>query len=588
VNAKLRQRGFSLTELLVVIAVIVIIAGMLIVGINQAYSHAMQAKCLHRLEQIGYAVRMYSTASHGALPKYWDAYTARHWYDVIGGEYLSDPAILVCPSVGGPPPVISAADIAENDPREHIEVIMKTLRWFKREQVLVGDDYGYWDSKNTYKNGYRHAVTGFVILAYLGMGCSDSIPSEFADVVRRGVDYLASATAQEKAGADVGRWKDSGKNIYGTSICVKALCEAARMVQDPGLRTRALEAAQLGMNWLVSKQRPETLGAYHYNAGSFDSYWSESANRWVHGGDTNATGWVYYAMGAALKRGLNVPASAVDLAGSALDNMVAPATAHNDQYGYTGSCTYTYDPVNGFGGGAWRNVPNTPVGMSAVMAMRDYVSTPDPAVMAGFLFRTNGGVPQVIKAMTGESGLGYHQYTTFYHTWHVCNSLRQYGGTYWDTWYAAYPPHITKELVPEGDDMGYFPAILAGGHSQSGGGTDIGDRYSTALASMILSFPLDYSWANQDRTFTVSECSYGYNNMLGANAGTPGADTVVVMDYHKSAVDRDEFEPEKNDTDADIPLRHGGRANVLFADGGVRALSLSEFKAGMFTPAAGD
>jgi prepilin-type processing-associated H-X9-DG protein/prepilin-type N-terminal cleavage/methylation domain-containing protein len=564
-NVRSFRRAFSMTELLVVIAVILILAGMLIVGINQAYTYALQAKCQHRLEQIGYAVRMYSTASHGALPKYWDTYTARHWYDVIGGEYIDDPSILVCPSVGGPPPAISAADIAAVDSRENIEIIMKTLRWFKKEQILVGDDLGYWPG------GSPRSVAGLILLAYLGMGCNDTIPSEFADTVRRTIEYISSESAQYKTGVDAGKWKD-GKAVYGAGINVKALCEAARMVEDPGLKARALAAAQLGMNWLVSQQSDTVFGAYGY-------YGPAATTK----ADTNATSWVYYAMGAAKKRGLSVPSSAVSLGSTALFNLISPTTSSRPN-----RSGYTYDPINGYAGGAWRTLPNTPVALSAVMAMKDYCDTPPPSGMAAFLFTLQSGSPIIVKAIDG-TGVSYpYQGTTFYHNWHTCNALRQLGGTYWDQWYAVYPAHIAKELVPEGDDMGYFPAVLAGGHAQSGGGTTVGKWYSTALGSMMLSFPFDYSWANQDREFTVADCSYGYCNTLGMNAGTPGADTVVVMDYHKSAIDRDEFEPEKNDTDADIPLRHGGRANVLFADGSVRALLLDEFKPGMFTPEIND
>jgi len=96
-------RAFSLTELLVVITIILILMTLLVVGIEQIYGRAIMTKCQHRLEQIGHSIQMYSSQSHGMLPRSWDMYTGNLWYQTLGNTYLDNWNVLACPSVGEPP-----------------------------------------------------------------------------------------------------------------------------------------------------------------------------------------------------------------------------------------------------------------------------------------------------------------------------------------------------------------------------------------------------------------------------------------------------------------------------------------------------
>jgi len=65
-------------------------------------------------------------------------------------------------------------------------------------------------------------------------------------------------------------------------------------------------------------------------------------------------------------------------------------------------------------------------------------------------------------------------------------------------------------------------------------------------------------------------------------------DTILVMDYQSWVIFRGMANPSDDDSADMIALRHGSRANALFADGAVRPLSFSEIRAGMFTPQSGD
>ena len=61
-------KGFTLVELLVVIAVIAILAALLLPIVSAAKSKARRATCLNNLRQINLGVRMYSDDSHDASP----------------------------------------------------------------------------------------------------------------------------------------------------------------------------------------------------------------------------------------------------------------------------------------------------------------------------------------------------------------------------------------------------------------------------------------------------------------------------------------------------------------------------------------
>lgn len=64
----MRSRGFSLIELLVVVAIIAILAGILFPVFLSAREHARQSKCLSNLKQLNTALRQYTDDNNGYLP----------------------------------------------------------------------------------------------------------------------------------------------------------------------------------------------------------------------------------------------------------------------------------------------------------------------------------------------------------------------------------------------------------------------------------------------------------------------------------------------------------------------------------------
>jgi len=83
-----RQQGFSLIELLVVIGIIMVLAGMLFPVFSSARAMARQTVCISQLRQLGMALRMYHQDFDQYPPHLSALYPA----------YVSAAALFLCPN----------------------------------------------------------------------------------------------------------------------------------------------------------------------------------------------------------------------------------------------------------------------------------------------------------------------------------------------------------------------------------------------------------------------------------------------------------------------------------------------------------
>jgi len=100
-----RSLGFSLPELLVVVAVLLILASLLIVLSEDVYVQTMRLQCQHRLEQLGHACQMFANGHHGRFPKAWNnvesmpggGQARRRWYQALASYVNENTEVFACP-----------------------------------------------------------------------------------------------------------------------------------------------------------------------------------------------------------------------------------------------------------------------------------------------------------------------------------------------------------------------------------------------------------------------------------------------------------------------------------------------------------
>ncbi len=568
------QRAFNLTELLVVVAIILILVSVLIVGVQSIYANAMQLKCQHRLEQIGHALEMYSSSHGDTLPKSWDPYSGRLWYQTLAAGYLTDYKVLACPSVGGIPVVEGGGGAVDPAARDNVDDLLEVLRWLKDKQEATG---GWTDTKG----GYHTGVSGLALMTFFGFGCTDKYPPEFAETVRKAINHLCSPSVQQKTDADGKKgWfiVHGYKYMYTQPICTMALCGAARVCQDPALRRQARDSAQLGFDFIVDRQSDEGPFGYYGPLDWYDNYWR---------GDTSLTAWGMQAIAAGRVAGL----SPTNTTWSEIDAKVQDYLQVGGCMDSSGRSSYWFNAANHGSGG----VAMTPLSMTSRMLTGGNSSDAHAILQADYLMNGNRYIDHAVARDAEGKPINYHIY-------YASLALFRMGGDYWAKWYKGdsttpsgwegYPALVLKRKQNGGTDSEGNPMAFweidtcwadACGNSAVTGTAAGGRVFTTCMAAMALEAAFEEHWIDPSWTPPGGDCSYGYNNRLGKNRRTPAADTILVMDYEHWEIDHDDIDVESNDDIHHIAARHSGRANALMGDHHVRAFPPEEVTAAMWT-----
>lgn len=99
----MRRRAFTLVELLVVMAIIAVLAGLLLPTLGGATGRARSTACLSNLKQIGIGLRLYLDENGNRMPvmenrsRDTNLVITNGIFDVLGRQ-LGSPGVLKCPA----------------------------------------------------------------------------------------------------------------------------------------------------------------------------------------------------------------------------------------------------------------------------------------------------------------------------------------------------------------------------------------------------------------------------------------------------------------------------------------------------------
>ena len=96
IKLNLNNKGFTIVELLIVIAIIGILTGILLTAISRARESGRRTQCASNLRQIGFGLIMYSNENKETFPN--GGATAMNDLNLLYPDYVSERRVFKCPS----------------------------------------------------------------------------------------------------------------------------------------------------------------------------------------------------------------------------------------------------------------------------------------------------------------------------------------------------------------------------------------------------------------------------------------------------------------------------------------------------------
>lgn len=268
------------------------------------------------------------------------------------------------------------------------------------------------------------AATGLGLLPFLASGHTHAA-GEYQEVVGRAIQWLI---ARQKPDGNLFADPPSIAFMYAHAIATISLCEAYGMTREERIR----QPAQRALDFIVAAQNQGT-GGWRYQPGE--------------AGDTSVVGWQVMALKSGEMAGLNVPKTALDLAGKWLDT-AAGTGGSLGTFGYQG--------------------PGASAAMTAEgLLCRQFLGSRrnDPAVLAGAKYLLDR-LPQA-----GQESSYYWYYATqvMYHM----------QGDYWTSWNERLRGLLVSSQIKDGHMAGSWDPRDS--WEQSGG-----RLYATSIRLLML------------------------------------------------------------------------------------------------------